>query len=252
VGSGLHSSLEFWAERHGLSVTRKENRTCPFIELPADFDSLERNFGKQMRRTIRRLQALDAVKIETYSEPGETVARLDTLVTLHKSRWEAAGQHSSLSGLQLQRFLAMLLGRLSGPVSTRLYLLTYEGNAAAALLLFYCGETAFLYQQARDPLSRIAQLSPGTMLIARSVADAINSGFRYYDLLRGDELYKQKWTKQARTTATLLFGRTTRAHAYTTAVRGRESAKALLQRSVPPRMYALLRDVRNFLWLKRG
>jgi CelD/BcsL family acetyltransferase involved in cellulose biosynthesis len=45
-----------------------------------------------------------------------------------------------------------------------------------------------LYNSGFDPDARA--MSPGVVLIARTIEDAITRGFRRYDFLRGEEPYK--------------------------------------------------------------
>jgi CelD/BcsL family acetyltransferase involved in cellulose biosynthesis len=87
-----------------------------------------------------------------------------------------------------------------------LYVLSHEGAPVAALLMFYFGQSAIYYQAGWDPNSRVASLSPAAVLMARTIEDAISRGMRWYEFLRGDEVYKARWTKTHRNTSTMLMG----------------------------------------------
>ena len=63
-----------------------------------------------------------------------------------------------------------------------------EDRPAAALFCLEYGDTVGLYNSGFDPEARA--LSPGVVLIARTIEDAIARGFRRYDFLRGEEPYK--------------------------------------------------------------
>jgi CelD/BcsL family acetyltransferase involved in cellulose biosynthesis len=59
----------------------------------------------------------------------------------------------------------------------------------------------------------------------RSILDAIQEGFRYYDFLRGDERFKLHLTKSARKTVTLVIGRSPSAGAYLQALQVKDFVK---------------------------
>jgi CelD/BcsL family acetyltransferase involved in cellulose biosynthesis len=72
-------------------------------------------------------------------------------------------------------------------------------NQTLAVLYSLFGEsTVFCYLQGYDP--EFAALSPGTYLMFAAMEDAILSGMKKFDLLRGEEGYKQHWRAQAEAT----------------------------------------------------
>jgi CelD/BcsL family acetyltransferase involved in cellulose biosynthesis len=58
--------------------------------------------------------------------------------------------------------------------------------------------TLFCYLQGYDPA--LAALSPGTYLMFAVMEDAIRAGANKFDLLRGEEVYKQHWRARSETT----------------------------------------------------
>jgi CelD/BcsL family acetyltransferase involved in cellulose biosynthesis len=77
---------------------------------------------------------------------------------------------------------------LAGAGWAALWLLWLEGRPAASLFSLEYGGSVGVYNSGFDPEARA--LSPGVVLIARTIEDAIARGFRRYDFLRGDEPYK--------------------------------------------------------------
>jgi CelD/BcsL family acetyltransferase involved in cellulose biosynthesis len=69
-----------------------------------------------------------------------------------------------------------------------LWMLWLEERPAAALFCLEQAGAVSLYNSGFDPEARA--LSPGVVLIARTIEDAIARGFRRYDFLRGEEPYK--------------------------------------------------------------
>lgn len=110
----------------------------------------------------------------------------------------------------------------------RLYVLSHQGAPLASLLMFYFGESALYYQAGWDPDSPLASQSPGVVVMANSIRDAIQEGLRYYEFLRGDESYKTRWTKTYRKTSTLLVARSLMANNYLRAARFKDIAKRFL------------------------
>ena len=69
-----------------------------------------------------------------------------------------------------------------------LWMLWLEDRPAAALFCLEQAGSVSLYNSGFDPDARA--MSPGVVLIARTIEDAIARGFRRYDFLRGEEPYK--------------------------------------------------------------
>ncbi len=65
----------------------------------------------------------------------------------------------------------------------------------------------FCYSQGYDP--KFAALSPGTFLMFSAMEDAIQSGVKKFDMLRGDETYKQHWKPEIETTGRIQCDRPT-------------------------------------------
>jgi CelD/BcsL family acetyltransferase involved in cellulose biosynthesis len=110
----------------------------------------------------------------------------------------------------------------------RLYLLRHEGSTIASLIAFWHGRSALYYQAGWDPDSPLAALSPGAVLMARSIRDAVEHGLAYYEFLRGDEAYKSRWTKQFRTTSTVLLASRWIGRFYLGVAHGKDRAKPFL------------------------
>lgn len=152
--------------------------------------------------------------MEVYTEPDQVAARLDILIRLHVARWRRDGEPGTLGRRGFPDFLRRVT--VSPPPGGRphLYVLVHQAQPVAALLAFHFAESALYYQAGWDPDSPLARLSPGVVLMRQSIEDAIGSGLRYYDFLRGDEEYKFRWTKTIRTISTLLLARTPLARVY--------------------------------------
>jgi CelD/BcsL family acetyltransferase involved in cellulose biosynthesis len=240
AGGDLHRALESFAERKGLAIRVQEERVCPFIELPPTFEQyLAAGFNQKRRKEIKRqtrviLEDFGA-QIEVYSRPEEIAENLDSLVQLHTGRWQSANQTGNMGRPGFVRFLYHICDAPPAGALPRLYVMKHQGQPVAALLVFYFGQSALAYSIGRDPGCAISHLSPGFAILVRSIQDAIQQGYRYYDFLRGDERFKFHLTKSVRKTITILVGRSPSARAYLQALALKDTLKQRF-----PRLWARL------------
>jgi hypothetical protein len=231
-GGDLDRTIERFADTHGLPLRRQEERVCPYIELPRTFEDYLRSISQKMRYEIRRdtrelLEKWGAI-IEVHTEPAHVKENLDVLIQLHLAHWRRVSEPGTLGRPGFSEFLKDVCTSPSSGASTRLYVLRHEGKPAAALLAFWFGESVLFYQTGWDPDSPVARLSPGMVLVARSIREAIEHGFRYFDFLRGDEAYKCRLTKTSRKTVTMLVARSFLAKEYLRVARLKDSVKRLV------------------------
>jgi CelD/BcsL family acetyltransferase involved in cellulose biosynthesis len=216
-GGASLDALENLGTRNKMLARLQETRICPYIALPATFDeylnTLSSSMRYHVRRRVRDIEKKGA-RLEVYSEPQEITARLDTLIQLHLARWHRDNLPGTFGRKGLAEFLRDVSANPPVGSSCRLYQLTHAGVPFAALLMFYFGQSALYYQAGWDPDSPMVTHSPGVVVMAHSIRDAIDRGFRYYEFLRGDEAYKLRWTKTYRETTTLLLGRSFAARTY--------------------------------------
>lgn len=232
VDGDLHRAVAAFAESRNLGFRLQEERVCPFIELPPTFDQYLRSVSQKMRYEMRRdsreVLGKMGARIEVVTEPQLVCEHLDTVIQLHVAHWRNVNLPGTLSRPEMARFLKQFCSAPPQGAQTRLYLLKYEEKPAAAVFVFWYGENALFYQTGWDPHSPVARFSPGMVLVGWSIRDAIESGMRYYDFLRGDETYKVRLTKACRRTATLLLGRSFLAKEYLRANRLKDSVKRMM------------------------
>ena len=170
-----------------VSQTAVEDR-CPVIELPATWDAyLTRLSGKdrhELRRKMRRAEA-GQPRVEVARTPAAMAALMDGFVALH--RRSKVGKARFMDE-PMEAFFREMGRELAVAGLAALWMLWLEERPAAALLCLEQGEAVNLYNSGFDPEARA--MSPGVVLIARTIEDAIARGFRRYDFLRGEEPYK--------------------------------------------------------------
>jgi CelD/BcsL family acetyltransferase involved in cellulose biosynthesis len=102
---------------------------------------------------------------------------------------------------RMESFFRRATAALAADGGVRLWFLdTARGPAASFITLEWDG-TVGLYNSGFDPTR--AALSPGLVLLARLVEDAIARGKRRFDFLRGEERYKYEFGPTAEDVCTV-------------------------------------------------
>jgi CelD/BcsL family acetyltransferase involved in cellulose biosynthesis len=172
----------------GLDCRLDVDERCPVIDLPASWDAYLATLpGKdrhELRRKLRRADGAGA-RVEVARTPGGIAAFMDSFLALHRK--SKAGKARFMDA-RMEGFFREVGTALAGAGWAALWVLWVDAQPAAALFCLEYGGTVGLYNSGFDPEARA--LSPGVVLIARTIEDAIGRGFRRYDFLRGDEPYK--------------------------------------------------------------
>jgi CelD/BcsL family acetyltransferase involved in cellulose biosynthesis len=176
------------ARAAGLTCRIEREERCPVIELPDSWDAyLARLSGKDRHELRRKLRRAEGAKprVEVARTPAGIAAFLDSFVALHKK--SKVGKARFMDE-RMEVFFREVGAALAAAEWAALWLLWLDEQPAAALFCLEYAGTIGLYNSGFDPAARA--LSPGVVLIARTIEDAIARGFRRYDFLRGDEPYK--------------------------------------------------------------
>jgi CelD/BcsL family acetyltransferase involved in cellulose biosynthesis len=172
----------------------EEQDACPVLSLPASEEQFLATLPRRLRHNLNyyshKLSTLGEMKIERAGEHDFTEL-FDAFVSLHEMRWRLNNMPGVLCDDGVQSFLReAALGLLSHGV-LRLYGLRIDGRIIASLYGFRHALRAYYYLGGFDPEFR--RYSPGTILVAHAIAEAIGEGAREFDFLRGREDYKYRW-----------------------------------------------------------
>ena len=130
-----------------------------------------------------------------------------------------------MEGLQVMAALALEQGWL------RFHQLKVGEKVIAAMYCFRYRDTLYAYQIGFD--SDWASYSPGRLLIAHVIQEAINEGIRELDWLSGADAYKFAWTDQARTDSHLIFGKNWRGNLWCLGTALLEAGKPVVRERLP-------------------
>jgi CelD/BcsL family acetyltransferase involved in cellulose biosynthesis len=174
--------------------SRESGPTCPFLALAPNAQEFRRQLPQRKRRSLamnrNRAEKRGELNIRSLrdSDGRELLAEL---IRLHGICWESRGEPGVLADPQVRDFHRNALPRLAEAGLARLYALRIGGDTAAVYYGFLRGGDAYAYVSGFDPA--FAHESPGTLLIAHAIEEAIAEGAREFHFLRGDEAYKYGW-----------------------------------------------------------
>ena len=152
------------------------------------------NFHRRLKNLRREFE----VRFELVTSEDQRSAALVThFVTLHNKRMqERRGGYDGLHTSELVAFHEELTPLALAKGWLRLFILTLNGENAAALYGFMYGNKFYFYQSGFDP--RFSANSVGLVTMGLAIEAAIENGAHEFDLLHGDEKYKSLWAKQQR------------------------------------------------------
>jgi CelD/BcsL family acetyltransferase involved in cellulose biosynthesis len=194
--------------RTRLAGLAAQHDYCSAVLLPKTAEELLQHFSKRQRANLRqarsRIQRAGGAWVEQAT--AETLlAFMEDLFRLHASRWLRDGQDGVLADENVKTFHKKAAPRLLARGILRLYRLRVGEQTVAVIYTLFGFTTVFCYLQGYDP--DFAALSPGTHLMFSVMQDAIKSGIRKFDLLRGEETYKRHWRAQSEPTVRIQSSR---------------------------------------------
>jgi CelD/BcsL family acetyltransferase involved in cellulose biosynthesis len=192
-----HTHLAEAATARGWQATVKEQDVCPVITLADSWDNYLEKINKKQRHEIRRKIRKIERETETRwyvidSEVGLAEA-VDIFIDLHQKSTQDKEEFWSDALIRFFKAVTLELARVGW---LKLYFIEVNGSKAAAMLCFDYNNEFLLYNSGYDP-EQFAHMSPGNVLTAYTIQDAIRLGRRRYDFLRGDEVYKFRFGAKA-------------------------------------------------------
>lgn len=166
---------------------------CPVVALPGTPEQLRDIISPSRARHLRTARNRAAQCGETAIVRGDldnSGALLNELVRLHIASGSRRGGNV-FSDPRVMEFHAAALPYLAKEGLSRIYALSIGGKVAAVYYGFHHRHRAYAYQCGYDP--GFAFQSPGALLIAHAMEQAIREGAREFHFLRGNEPYKYEW-----------------------------------------------------------
>jgi len=192
AASPTNSLFKEIAQARGLNLETKLHDVAPFINLPDDWDAYLATLEKKQRHEIRRkLRRVEEANTRWYViESAEALPQaIADFVQLHK---QSRPDKNMFMDTRMETFFARMAQALFPRGWLQLAFLEVDGARAAAILNFVYANDVLVYNSGYDPVM-YGSLSPGIVLFAHSIQDAIAAKRRRYDFLRGDEEYKYRF-----------------------------------------------------------
>ena len=171
--------------------TRKED-VCPLIPLPADWESylnlLDKHQRHEVRRKLRKIEQAPDVRWWLSTTPGDLGRDVEDFITLHQL---SSADKDDFMTEPMKAFFRDVAQVTAAKGWLALALLSVSEQPAAAVFGFRWHDQWLLYNSGYDPLN-FKDLSTGVVLLARCIEVAIRAGFRVFDFLQGDEVYKYR------------------------------------------------------------
>ena len=172
----------------GLRVRVEREERCPILDLPADWETylagLDAKARHELRRKLRRCERTHPDARARLVTEAEISAALDTFFVLHRK--SSAGKARFMDE-RMEAFFRTAASEFAKREWLQLWTLEAERPLAALLCFDYAGVVS-VYNSGFEPDARAA--SPGIVLIAHALREAISRGRQRFDFLRGEEAYK--------------------------------------------------------------
>lgn len=170
---------------------------CPTLVVPEGARDLRDAIPPAQHRKLRMAQHRAArrgsVEIAPADDPS---AFLALLARLHRAAWAARGEPGVMADARVMRFHASALPELLAAGLARTAVLRIAGEPVAAYYGLRHRDRAYGYLTGFDPAYGFE--SPGTLIAARAIEEALREGAREFHFLRGREAYKYRWGAQDR------------------------------------------------------
>lgn len=177
----------------GLAASATVEERCPVLALPSSWETyLAHLSGKHRHELLRKMRRLERdapdARVSCVSAPADIDARLADFLALH--RRSRAGKARFMDE-RMERFFRTALAAFAERGAARLWFLDTASGPIATFVTIEWDGTVGLYNSGFSP--ERATLSPGVVLLAHLIRDAIARGRRKFDFLRGEERYKYEF-----------------------------------------------------------
>jgi CelD/BcsL family acetyltransferase involved in cellulose biosynthesis len=186
-----------------LKLKKRVCNICPYISLPPSYNLLMKGLSKNMRQNLnkylRRIEERHHVELEKYDEAGLSVGEaMEVFIRLNEARWASQGRLGSFESKEpaFSNFHMDIAKGFADKGWLGLYFLTADGEPISVQYTFEYGQKMYYYLAGFNP--QYATYSVGNLIIMFLLEKCIEKGLKEYDLMRGNEPYKNMWTKSYR------------------------------------------------------
>ncbi|MHA2009442.1 MAG: GNAT family N-acetyltransferase [Promethearchaeota archaeon] len=181
---------------------------CPYIKIPNSLENFLRNYGKNFRKNLRRgLRNLERdhgkIELKDHRDMGSIKDAMNIFFNLHQKRWLSKNQPGAFSTKRVRNIFLDRARLFAQKGWFRLYFLLVDKKPVAAKYVLEHNKKIYGCLSGFD--SDYSSYSLGNLLMVKIIEKAIERGFKEYDFMKGNELYKSKWTKNYRRNVNIKF-----------------------------------------------
>lgn len=182
-------------------VRAKHTDTCPYIKLEQNGNLQEfikkskSNARRRFRQTLRARGAGNEYLIEEPAGMTDVEQMIDILIEMHQKRWNKIGYPGAFQDERFRAFFKEI--SITAYREERLWIkqaVDESGICAVRMLLKYNGRY-YDYMSGYNDDSPSAKHRPGIGLLLELIENSFEQHIERIELLRGDEGYKQDFTK---------------------------------------------------------
>ena len=153
-------------------------------------ESLDKKQRHEIRRKLRRVERdVPDSRVRLSSGGPELPAEVDRFIDLHR---KSTGDKEAFMTPDMQAFFHSIAQATAEAGWLRLSFLEFGDQTVASLFCFEYGNELLVYNSGYDP-KLYPELSPGWVLLAQVIQQAIAQGLERVDFLQGDEDYKYRF-----------------------------------------------------------
>jgi CelD/BcsL family acetyltransferase involved in cellulose biosynthesis len=158
---------------------------------------LSKNTRYQIRRSSELYRERGAIAVESAADTDGALRMLDELAELHQESWQKRGQPGVFSSTKFRAFHRALI-RNAFPHGGILLTRVLAGDQTIGVLysLHHAGRVCF-YQSGLRYVDD-SRYQPGMVTLFYSIQDCLDRGYKEFDFLAGDMLYKRRLATDAR------------------------------------------------------
>ncbi len=206
--NSVNASLDQIAhDELGLSV-HTDRAKCPFITLPESFESYLSGFSRKHRYNLNRLvrilkQSYD-YEFGVAASEKEAHEAMRALYVLHDQRALQMRRGSAFRAKQVLSFHTDLVPVLFPQGLLKMFYVKLNGKIESCLYAYAHNGCVYFYQSGFSP--SYDKYSLGSVTLLEAIRSSIESGYREFDFLNGQEPYKYHWAREERETVSLTIG----------------------------------------------
>jgi len=174
----------------GWSDNVEEQDRCVLLSIENAGDELQNLLSTHARKKLRYYKRSLACTFEDANAENLDVF-LDALFQLHAARWQQRGMPGMLADDVIQHFHRDVARAMLDAGALRMFAMRSADRIAAVFYGFAHGDTVAYYLSGYDPA--LEKHSPGTVIVAHAIEQAVRDGATTFDFLRGAEDYKYAW-----------------------------------------------------------